>query len=222
MKKVKQFISFALVLSFFVTQTNISAFAEENPSIYMAEETTNVDYIEINGEKYSAEEFAEYLSHFDPEDYRAEASPNSVIAGVAAVFLIPGIGEVALLVSGAVLVGVTIYHVNNPTYHTAVDWIYNSKSKSRTEKAKDAADSLPNKLKLDDKHVDLDDFVDKNGNTPRDQNSGTFRSRKDGRYTIDKDTSNHTGYDGTIKKWKIKKNGKKVGSLNGEGKVISD
>lgn len=83
--------------------------------------------------------------------------------------------------------------------------------------AEDAAAKIPKKLKKSDDVVDLGKFKDKYGNTPVTKNSGEF---KNGEWSIDKDTAGHTGYDGTVKKWKIKKNGNRIGSLNKDGKVI--
>lgn len=88
------------------------------------------------------------------------------------------------------------------------------------QKAADAADAsakIPKKLKKSDDVVDLDKCKDKYGSTPKTKSSGVF---KNGEWTIDKDTAGHIGYDGSLKKWKIKKNGKRIGSLNKNGKVI--
>jgi len=87
----------------------------------------------------------------------------------------------------------------------------------KAEDAADAAAKIPKKLKKSDDVVDLDKFKDKYGNTPKTKSSGTF---KNGEWTIDRDTAGHIGYDGSIKKWKIKKNGNRKGSLNKNGKVI--
>lgn len=61
--------------------------------------------------------------------------------------------------------------------------------------------------------VDLGRFKDKHGNTPLNKNSGTF---KDGRYTVEKDNAGHGG-----RKWKLKKDGKRIGSLDSEGNIIA-
>ena len=68
--------------------------------------------------------------------------------------------------------------------------------------------------------IDLDQFKDKNGKTTKNKNSGTFTSTKDNRYTIGKDTAGHTGYDGTTKVWKLFLSGKRVASLNANGKIV--
>ena len=61
--------------------------------------------------------------------------------------------------------------------------------------------------------VDLGRFKDKHGNTPLNKNSGTF---KNGRHTIEKDNAGHGG-----RKWKLKKDGKRIASLDSEGNIIS-
>ena len=76
------------------------------------------------------------------------------------IYFVPGIGEIALLATGTVVLLGTAYHVGNKIYHAVVDWIHESKSSSAKDRADNAADKVPNKLKVDDKHVDLDDFVE--------------------------------------------------------------
>lgn len=75
--------------------------------------------------------------------------------------------------------------------------------------------SIPNKVKKDNGNVDLGQFKDKNSKTPLNKNSGSFKSSKDGSWTVDKDNAGHGG-----SQWKLKKNGKRIGSLDGYGKVL--
>lgn len=95
---------------------------------------------------------------------------------------------------------------------------------SAKKKAEDAAKDVSNtvKEKGSSDTVDLDQFKDKNGKTPKDKSSGKFTSQKDSRYTIEKDTAGHTGYDGTPKEWKLFRSGKRVASLNGNGKIVGN
>ncbi|MGX7775703.1 hypothetical protein ACVV62_00765 [Streptococcus pluranimalium] len=44
--------------------------------------------------------------------------------------------------------------------------------------------------------------------------SGTF---KNGRYTVEKDTAQHGG-----RRWKLKKDGRRIGSLDKDGNIIAD
>lgn len=95
---------------------------------------------------------------------------------------------------------------------------------SAKKKAEDAAKDVSNtvKEKGSSDTVDLDQFKDKNGKTPKNKNSGKFTSQEDRRYTIEKDTSGHRGYDGSTKEWKLFRSGKRVASLNGNGKIVGD
>lgn len=76
-------------------------------------------------------------------------------------------------------------------------------------------DSIPDKLKKKNGHIDLGKFKDKHGNTPKTKSSGTFKSTKDSAWTVDKDTGGHGG-----RRWKINKHGHRVGSLDKNGKVL--
>ena len=93
---------------------------------------------------------------------------------------------------------------------------------SAKKKAEDAANKVSNRVKKKGSNdtVDLDQFKDKNGKTPKNKNSGRFTSEKDSRYTIEKDTAGHTGYDGTTKEWKLSLSGERIASLNKYGKIV--
>ena len=95
---------------------------------------------------------------------------------------------------------------------------------SAKERAEDAAKDVSNSVKKNGSKdtVDLDRFKDKNGRTPKNKDYGRFTSEKDSRYTIEKDTAGHTGYDGTKKEWKLFRSGKRVASLNNAGKIVGD
>lgn len=133
-----------------------------------------------------------------------------------AVYFVPGLGKVVLLATGGILIGATVYSVGSWAYKTFKNWL----KTSAKQEAQDAAEKVSNKVKGSNNKVDLGQFKDKNGKTPKTKNSGTFTSTKDKRYTIKKDTAGHTGYDGTIKKWKLYLSGKRVASLNSSGKIV--
>ncbi|MFS0878981.1 hypothetical protein [Metabacillus niabensis] len=115
------------------------------------------------------------------------------IGAAAGVYFIPGIGQVALTVTGAIVIGgATI---------AAGSWLYNKVSAYFSKKAaEEAAEKIPNSLKSSDMKVDLKKFKDKNGKTPADRTSGTFTN---GKWVITKDTSGHLGYNGNKKAWKL-------------------
>ncbi|MEH3001287.1 hypothetical protein [Bacillus pumilus] len=80
------------------------------------------------------------------------------------VYLIPGIGPVALTVIG----GVTI---------AAGSWLYNKISYYFSKKNADAAaKKIPKSLKKSEGKVDLKKFKDKHGKTPAQKTSGTFKN----------------------------------------------
>ncbi|WP_035295375.1 hypothetical protein [Brevibacillus thermoruber] len=85
--------------------------------------------------------------------------------------------------------------------------------------AEKVADSLPKDLKKDDWTVDLGKFKDKYGNTPLTKNAGEF---KYGKWSVEKDTAGHIGWNGNPKKWKLKKDGKRKASLDKDGVVLGE
>lgn len=89
-----------------------------------------------------------------PESYLDPYHPDAV--GAADVYVFPGIAQIALTVTGALVVGgVTI---------AAVSWLYSQVSTFFAKKAaEDAADDIPNSLKSGDMKVDLRKFKNKYG-----------------------------------------------------------
>ncbi|KAA0965424.1 hypothetical protein FQ087_03710 [Sporosarcina sp. ANT_H38] len=131
------------------------------------------------------------------------------IAAAAGVYLIPGIGQIAITATGAVIVGGLA--IKGGSY------LYNKISAYFSEKtAKKAAEEIPKSVKSSDMKVDLSKFKDKNGNTPAEKSSGTFTS---GKWVITKDISGHIGYNGNKKAWKIGNPARKA-SLDKSGNII--
>ena len=223
MKKTKKLLS--LLLAFvIIVSTNCTVFASSvTPQIVDNDaEFASDDYVCINGNRYSLDEFASLLNETTCENSLVEknnTSPQSAAAAtVVAVYAVPGLGEVVLLSTGAILIGTVIYQVGSAVYDIFTNWLHSSAK----QEAQDAANSVSNRVKVKGSNdvIDLDQFKDKNGKTPKNKNSGTFTSTKDNRYTIGKDTAGHTGYDGTTKVWKLFLSGKRVASLNANGKIV--
>jgi hypothetical protein len=222
MRKTKRLL--ALLLAFvMLMSTNVTAFASNTTP--QSSETNNAnDYIYINGKYFSQEEFSALLNATTPEkslvNQNNQNKPTTLMAApaVVAVYFVPGLGEVALLATGVIVIGSVAYMAGTWAYDTFNNWL----KTSAKQEAKDAADSVSNKVKVNGSNdkIDLGQFTDKNGNTPKNKKSGIFTSRKDNRYTIEKDTAGHTGYDGTIKAWKLFLSGKRVASLNSAGKIV--
>lgn len=170
------------------------------------------DGITINGKYYSAEEFSKYLDTVQITDLNEQNNTPGgfttlAFAPAAGIYFIPGIGEVALAATGAIIVaGITI-KAGSVLYDTISKW-FNDPRKVVASKY-----DIPESLLDSDGKVRLGLFKDKYGNTPLKKKSGTF---KKGKWTVEKDNANHGG-----RKWKIKKSGVRKGSLDGNGKVLS-
>lgn len=131
-------------------------------------------------------------------------------AGWAGTFAIPGVGQVLLTATGAIVIGGVVISAGSWVAQKVKNWIYQSK-KENAEKAKKA---IPSSLKKKNGNVDLDSF------TVRVRGKNAYKDPKTG-YIKEKDTTGHRGYDGSVKKWKIKnKKGKRIASVNGSGKVV--
>lgn len=175
---------------------------------------------------YSEEEIfhipSEYLDPYHPDTMYTTYDPynNSgsgevqtfALGAAAGVYFIPGIGQVAITVTGTVVIGgATI---------AAGSWLYNQVTAYFGKKdAEKAASEIPKSLKKTNMQVDLSKFKDKNGRTPANKSSGTFTN---GKWIITKDNSGHLGYNGNKKAWKISKSGasKRTGSLDSNGYII--
>ena len=129
---------------------------------------------------------------------------------------IPGIGKVAIAVTGAIIIGgVTI---------KAGSWLYNKISTYFAKKeAEEAAEKIPKKLKSksDDMKVDLGKFKNKYGKTAKQTTSNPPFTN--GNWYLEKDEAGHLGYNGEKKVWKLWKKGekKRTASLDKHGNVIS-
>ncbi len=223
MKKTKRLLT--LLLAFvMLMSTNVTAFASNTTTLSI--ETINAkDYIYVNGKYFSQKEFTDLLNATTPEkslvkQSNQNKSSTTLMAGpgIVAVYFVPGLGEVALLATGVIVIGAVGYAAGTWAYDTFHNWL----KTSAKQEAKDAADSVSNKVKVSGSNdkIDLGQFTDKNGNTPKNKKSGVFTSKKDNRYTIEKDTAGHSGYDGTVKAWKLFLSGKRVASLNSAGKIV--
>lgn len=137
------------------------------------------------------------------------------IAAAAGTYFIPGIGQIALTVTGALVIGgLTI---------KAGSWLYNQVSTYIAKKtAEKAADKIPNSLKSGDMQVDLDKFKNKYGKTAKNTTSnGPFTN---GNWHVEKDIAGHLGYNGEKKAWKLWKKGAsdRTASLDKNGNVIDE
>ncbi|WP_315169463.1 hypothetical protein [Metaclostridioides mangenotii] len=125
-------------------------------------------------------------------------------AAAAGVYFIPGVGQVALAASGAIVVGGITIGASHWAYKTIKNWLNNPQnSVSR-------AYGIPKGLLDKNGNVKLGNFNQKVGGKT------AWKDPKTG-YIKEKDTAGHAG-----KKWKIKdKKGVRKASTDGNGKIIS-
>ncbi|KAG4098821.1 hypothetical protein H8356DRAFT_1424381 [Neocallimastix lanati (nom. inval.)] len=129
----------------------------------------------------------------------------------AGVYFIPGIGEVAIAVTGVITIAGAII--------TAVKTVENIRDYLSDEERKNIAilqAKIPERIRLPNGNVDLGKFTI--------EVKGKKAFKEKGGYTIEKDNSGHGGHhnDDGGKEWKLKdKKGERVASLDKNGKVVS-
>lgn len=219
MKKAKKLLSYILIFTILFS-TNITVFANDTSTIDNKTIMSTDNCIYIDGKSFTEEEFSAILNATTPEECLVSQNNQHSRTAVVAVYFVPGLGEVALLATGAIVIGATVYSVGTWAYKKFKKWLKTSAKKEAQDAAKDVSNKV--KVKGSKDKVDLGQFKDKNGRTPKNKKSGNFTSTKDNRYTIKKDTAGHTGYDGTTKKWKLCLSGKRIASLNSSGKIIGN
>lgn len=189
-----------------MTTTSITALAESNSTYASSADATETsgnvvitaNGVTINGTYYTKAEFESLLN----KAVKIETPQTRAIA--AGLYFIPGIGEIAIAATGAIVVaGVTIA-VGSWLYDTITNWL----SDSEAQEIAEVRAKIPSRLRNEDGDVDLGQFDQKvNGRTAYKESGG---------WEIDKDTSGHGG-----KAWKLKdKAGNRVASLGENGEVL--
>lgn len=216
---MKKIISITLIITMFLT-VSVPAFANVSMTSFEASKINSTVIYDQFGNEVSPEQVLEIMDRnnggvFDesligPRLYSFRAYPKELEVYV------PLLGLVTVLTSGAIKFMNKTYNKGTDIFEKAHEHlVYLAKKKT----AEEAADDIPKRFKESDQVVDLDQFTDKHGNTPKTKSSGTFTN---GRWKINKDGTGHTGYDGTKKKWKIWEGNDRIASLNKDGKVISN
>jgi RHS repeat-associated protein len=127
--------------------------------------------------------------------------PDGNYAIAVGVYFIPGIGEVALLATGAVVLGGITYKAGS--------WIANKVKTYQSKKVKEISKKIPNRLKKSDDTVDIDQF---------EGGSQTRVNQKTG-WSIERDRAKGQSHGGSY--WKLKdKKGKRVATLDKYGKIL--
>ncbi|MFJ5766787.1 hypothetical protein ACIP9C_15655 [Lysinibacillus sp. NPDC093210] len=199
-----------------------------NPSSLSLEDFESINDIpkELLDPNYYSEEEIIYI----PESYLNPNHPDSLgtvgysgndliqsyaIAAAAGIYAIPGIGQVTITVTGAIIIGGAVI--------MAGSWLYNQVSVYFSKKAAEkAADKIPNDLKSGDMQVDLGKFKNKHGKTAEQTTSSPPFTN--GKWRLEKDTAGHIGYNGEKKAWKVWKKGasERTASLDKNGNVIDE
>lgn len=202
----------AIILTATMAMTaTVPAFAETNTMNYniqcmednMGSLIITDEGVIINDTYYSRSEFTTLLYQAIKVE-QSQDGAQTYMAIAAGVYFIPGIGEVAILATGAIAVaGVTIA-AGSWLYETITEWL----SDSEAQEIAAIKAQIPSRFRTDSGDVDLSKFTEKV--------KGSSSLREKGGWTVDKDTAGHGG-----SAWKLKdKSGKRVASLDSDGKVL--
>ncbi|MDG6893993.1 hypothetical protein [Clostridium perfringens] len=205
----------ALTLIFVLGAINISptiqAYAnttsDNSSEIFIFDEQNNISIPNLNLSEQEIRLANEYIQ--DQLDNGAIIMMPRSAAVLAGSFFIPGVGQAVITAAGVIIVGGAVVSAGSWLGKKVLNWVQTNTANQINA----VKNSIPSNLKKKNGNVDLGKFKDKNGRTPLNKNSGTF---KNGRWSVEKDTAGHGG-----RKWKLKKDGTRVGSLDGNGKVIS-
>lgn len=204
-------ITLFLVLSILATSMPEEVFASSktNKIIYFN------NAVIINGKKYTEKEIDALLSKAidltafsistnSSRKYPTNGNlPSNNSRAAVAVYFIPGIGQVLLLATGTILLGGVAIKAGSVLGKKISEYIKQQKA------IKAVKGKIPSRLKKKNGEVDLGKFKNK-------VKGKQVRYKEKGGWIIEKDTSSHGG-----KKWKLKnKDGKRIGSLAGDGKVL--
>ena len=211
-RNYKKYIAL-LLASLMTINSGITAFAQNYTasSGFQSESKTSgsviitKDGVIINGVYYTKGEFTNLLNQaIEISGSNNDIQPRMAIA--AGVYFIPGIGEIAIAATGAIVVaGVTIA-VGSWLYNTITDWLNDSEARTIAK----IKGKIPARLRDDNGDVDLGKFDQKV--------KGTDKYKEKGGWTIDKDNAGHGG-----RKWKLNdKKGKRVASLGENGEVLAN
>ncbi|ELC8368518.1 hypothetical protein QYB79_003049 [Clostridium perfringens] len=208
-KKIKSKIALALILSLTIVNISPSIKAFANP--INNDTKINANELEMPNLILSEEEIKLANNYIEEQINHGKIAimPRSATAALAGTFFIPGVGQAVITTAGVIIVGGVVISAGSWLGKKVVNWVQTNTANQINA----VKNSIPNSLKKKNGDVDLGKFKDKNGRTPLNKNSGTFRN---GRWSVEKDITGHGG-----RKWKLKKDGARVGSLDGNGKVIS-
>lgn len=163
------------------------------------------DDLIINGETYTPEKLLNLLDTAQEISPQNKSKRKKRFVAAPGIYFIPGIGQIALAATGAIILGGVAIGTGHWAYNTIKNWLNDPQnSASRTY-------GIPKRLLDSNGNVKVKDF------NQRIRGSKAWREPKTG-YIKEKDEIGHGG-----KKWKIKdKKGKQKASTDENGKILSD
>lgn len=216
MKRIlKKMVAISLMITTMFSSMSISVSAAEvkskslvYSSIASAKKATityDSKIITINGKKYTKKEFEQLLN----TAVKVKRSNSGVIKPavaelVAGTYFIPGVGEVLITATGVIIIGGAVIAAGSWVGKKVTAYFAKQKEISIIESA------IPSRLKDKNGNVKIGEFKQKV--------KGQTAYKEKGGWSIDKDQAGHGG-----RKWKLKnKSGKRIASLDGNGKVLGD
>lgn len=156
--------------------------------------------VTINGVTYTPKEFDKLLDK--AVEIKSEQPMTTSAVAVPGVYFIPGVGKVLITATGVILVGGAVVAAGSWLGKKITKWFKQQKI------IKSVKSQIPSRLKDKSGNVNLGKFNQKV--------KGKTAYKEKGGWTIDKDNAGHGG-----RKWNLKnKSGKRIGSLDGKGKVL--
>lgn len=205
-KNYKKYLA-GILVCVMVASTSATAFAESNSKYTNVENASDVagnviitnDGVTINGVYYTKAEFESLLN----KAVKIE-TPQTRAAIAAGIYFIPGIGQIAIAATGAIVVAGVAVSAGSWLYDTITNWLSDSTAREIAEvRAK-----IPSRIRDENGDVDLGQFDQKV--------SGKTAYKEKGGWMIDKDNAGHGG-----RKWKLKdKSGNRVASLGENGEIL--
>ncbi|QAT50247.1 hypothetical protein EQM14_10995 [Caproiciproducens sp. NJN-50] len=205
-KQFRRVISSILTLAL-VFSTCVSAFAAE--SKVSSRKTASVTIVEqgvyINGNYYSQNEFISLLDKATPVS-QGQIRPAVAGAAIAAgAYFIPGVGEVLITATGAIIVAGVIVTAGTWLYNTVTHWFAEQRA------LQSVIDSIPSRLRSGNS-VDLGKFNQK-------VSGKSVKYKEKGGWTIEKDRAGDNSHGGS--EWKLKNpSGERKATLDKDGKVL--
>lgn len=187
-----------------VSNTQVETSKEQNNS---NDETTNA--VNLTEEKQDPSTTTFIIPSTNSPYTEKGLNESKFTPALADVYLIPGLGEVALTVTGVVIVAGITYGAGTATYNLVRKAINSGKAKKKSS-VPSVAHNIPERLKKSNGYVDLGKFNKK-------LRKGARKERKG--WKIEPDRGKGHSHGGSA--WKLyNRNGKRIATLNKSGKIL--